>query len=393
MPSQNNLTLVDRTLLAALQQQAMLSVVGPTGPAGPAGASGAGSTFYTVGHAGSGAAYIADGAADQVAINEAISDIAAIGGGVVQLMQSVTPYVLTSAIRMKSNVHLHGQGAGTTIFLANGANDRVVTNYDHVNGNDNFAVRYLYVNGNGTNQTVNTWDALYFLRCRDYWIERNFVFDGNRHNCFSSVACQRGRVLANRFKNSIGLSNISAFEADDMIFSQNVMSDATQTGIKLDDCQSCVIANNVSFNNDTIQLYVTGGSNCTIIGNATRGGENGVRITSQDYTVVSGNVIRDASLNGIHLLQNCQYISITGNLIRNSGGAGTTYSGIYATDVGNGCRDLLISGNTITDVNGKMKYGVQTEALTDYVQYGGNLITGHTTAKYALVGSNNSNTY
>jgi parallel beta-helix repeat protein len=353
------------------------------------------SPFVTVGTAD--ADYITDGTADDVQIQEAIDDITA-DGGIVFLKAGT--YDITAPIEMKDNVTLQGAGKGTVLVLANNADDRVITNDDHVSGNDNFAIRDLTIDGNGDNQTIapNTsgtgYDAVYFIYCTNVLVQNCHIFDGNRHNLFLSDSCQYARILGNRIDNSLGLTNIALFTATDITVSGNISSSAGETGIKTDSCHTIDITGNTFTNNTTVGVYLTSSSNVTVTGNAIRGGQNGIRMVSQDYSTITGNVMRDNSLDAIKLLQNCNYHTITGNLIRNNGSASAnTYDGIGIADSGTGCTNITITGNTIVDVNSKMRYGISSANASDYVQIGVNDITGFVTAATSLVGSNNFATF
>lgn len=68
----------------------------------------------TVGPTGSGANYETDGVADEVQINQAITAVAASGGGRVRLLEGT--YTVDARVDLKDNVLLDGDGAGVTII-------------------------------------------------------------------------------------------------------------------------------------------------------------------------------------------------------------------------------------------------------------------------------------
>lgn len=337
------------------------------------------------------------GVNDDAQINAAIHRVSTAGGGTVRLLAGT--YDIRNSVTLKDNIRLEGVGDATILKLHALAGVRVVTNEDAGGaGNSNMQLANLQIDGNGNlqpivpNNTGTGVDAVYFIRATNLLVENCYIHDGNRHNLFVSDASSAVRIIGNRLKSALGLTNISAYNGSDFTISGNVSSNANETGTKMDSMHTVAITGNTYFNNTTIQVYVTGGSNITITGNSIRGGQNGVRIVSEDYTVVADNVIRDPSQHGIVLLQNCDHTTITGNVIRNVGSASAnTYDGINVSDTGTGCTYTLISGNDITDVNSKMRYGICSLNSSDRVKHGPNWISGYVTGTVSLVGANNAN--
>jgi len=334
---------------------------------------------------------------DSVAFNTAINAANTAGGGTVWVPPTLNNYSIFSGILMQSNVVLRGAGDGSHIKLANSSGVNVITNANQASGNSNMAIMDLLIDGNGNNQPIapnssgTGVDTVYFIYSTNILIQNCHIINGNRHNLFFSTNCEYIRVLGNRLENALGLSNCSTFTITDMVFANNVSSGAAQTGIKTDTSQTVTIANNILINNTTHQAFVTNGTSTTITGNSCRGGQTGIRVTSNDYTVISSNSLRSHSQNGIVFLQNCNYESVVGNLIRDVGSsAANTYDGINITDTGTGCTDIEITGNTIIDTQSNMRYGVYAPANGDYILVNANTIKGFQTAAYSLTGANSN---
>lgn len=353
------------------------------------------SVFLTVGF--TKADYIVDGTADNVQIQQAIDAANAAGGGTVFLKAGI--YDIADSIKMKSGITLQGEGFGTVLRLANNAGVNVIRN-NTINSlvDSRMNIRDLAVNGNGTNQPIapnNTGtgvDAIYFAFATKVTINNCYVYDGNRHNILISDSSSIVKVTNSILENAKGLSNCSTFNISDFIFSHNSSSGANETGVKVDSSHTVTISVNDIFNNNTHGVYATNGTSLTITGNSIRGGQNGVRLTSNDYVVVSSNSIRSVSQNGVVLLQNCNYITVSANIIRDIGSSSAnTYDGINITDSGAACTDIGIIGNVIYDSTAtNMRYGVYSANNSDYVRIANNTIKGFVTGAYSLAGSNNA---
>ncbi len=329
---------------------------------------------------------VVDGTSDQIEINAAI-DALQFTGGTVLIKKGI--YYNTAPILIRDNVTVLGEGPGTKLYLVSGSNCRQITNYN-ASGNSNIRVTNMQIDGNGANQTASSYDNLYFIQSQNVTVDNCLILNGNRHNILVSDSCTEIKVTNNRLKDAQGLSNCSTFNVSDMIFSNNISSGATQTGIKTDQSHTVTISNNVCLNNSTHQIFVTNGTSTTISGNAVRGGQNGVRVTSNDYVTINGNSMRSHSQDGIVFLQNCNYGTVSGNTIRDVGtAAANTYDGVNINDQGTGCTNITIDGNVIRDSASNMRYGVCSLGNSDYVTYGVNDVSGYVTGEKSLVGSNN----
>lgn len=100
-----------------------------------------------------GASSAASAAANTAAINEAIADVNALGGGTVLLpdLYEVTNVGGNVAVTLLSNVHLRGIGRGASgLRLANGGEAHVI----NMSGVSHVAISHLTIDGNRANQTA-----------------------------------------------------------------------------------------------------------------------------------------------------------------------------------------------------------------------------------------------
>lgn len=304
-----------------------------------------------------------------------------VNNGVLNVSANTTLHLNSSVLKLKDNV-----------------NAILIQNKDQNNGDDNIKIIGGTVDGNGLNQSDNNFSAIRFVFSKDIYISGTIIKNGRQHNLFLSDGCDRARIVGVRLYDSVTLSNLSTFNVRDSIFTGIVSSGATQTGIKLDGGLNNTISGCSFFNNDTHQIFLTGGTNNVVSGCSARGGQNGVRLTSQDFSNISGLSIRDCSQHGIVLNQNCNHNVFTGNLIRNVSSEysppefTTRYNGIHITNASSGgaaCTDNLFSSNRILDENSNMGYGVFSELLSDTNYVINNYISGHTTGEISLANANN----
>lgn len=127
--------------------------------------------------------YQCDGVADDVQINQAITAVAAAGGGIVLIKASSTAYDITSAIVIPANsyVRLMGEGRYATRFrLANGSNCNVIEVATAITSADYTHLSDFYIDGNRSNQTDLAGDGLQcgiFTNTQNYVVIKNVVIN------------------------------------------------------------------------------------------------------------------------------------------------------------------------------------------------------------------------
>ena len=288
---------------------------------------------------------------DQVEINAAIAAANAVGGGTVYLMEGT--YEIDDSIIMDSNVTLVGAGSeATTIVITDGTDPSSTLDIITNSGIDTYMeIRNmkLDVNGNGNSGTAEV--------------------NGIDIAASGQTGLLPGVVIDNIVLLDTELDGIRI--AGSLSEVRNVFLDCNNSNIV---GEYGVITTNGGRNKLTDSyIYDCGAINISggLIANNVindSGASNGA-VSIGSYGTISGNVIDDAPGHGITTGVSSNYVSIIGNTISDSVGAGMYPQGDSASIIGNvientgshgirgsAARDSTISNNTITDTDSAALY-------------------------------------
>ncbi|MFO0920541.1 MAG: hypothetical protein U0451_02610 [Candidatus Saccharimonadales bacterium] len=288
--------------------------------------------------------YVADGAADEVEINNALT---AAAGGKVYLAEGT--YVAAATILIPNNTTLEGAGRSTKIEFADLDNtDNLIENSDTSTGTS-INIRNLKLDGRKDLNTTGTQTGIYM----------------NNLGSGSGASARQGGIIEN-------------------LWVENFNS----TGIRASASSNLLINNNSVFNNSASGIYIEGGTiNTAISNNNVQGsGYYGIRVVG-DYNSVTNNTIRSADVAGIFVDSSSDYTVVSSNNVISTGGNGTS-NGIMVT----GADYTNISSNIITDTTCTTScYAINiSNASADNTFIGNNTIVGPSADYPATI--NNSGT-
>lgn len=349
--------------------------------------------------------YTCNGSDDQNVINNAISNISAIGmGGVVYLLEG--NYNLTNSINISSNISLIGTGAGTILSSMMGSGQESLIMAQSAS---NVSISQLRIYG--ANSTMNDYTGVYFNATNysyvdSIWVQRldqqpirfqhsnfNRVFNSHIYNSskmlsgISLINSSFNGIFGNNFyANGINASMWTSTAAvialtdnsSGNLISHNILeANEGYNGIILNtSCNNNTISGNVMQRNGGYCVYIYGGSTATgctnnmIAGNILDESRN---ITARNFTgiglVYSNNNTIRANHIGYHLqgglvLNASSQNSILGNGFLDNGFNNNTTSGNHSialwADGANGSSNNLLSYNFIGAGNDSIsgEYGI-----------------------------------
>ena len=333
--------------------------------------------------------YFCDGVADEVQINQAITDLPA-GGGLVLLMDG-TFTLAASIVVTKDNVSIVGMGRNTVLRL--NAGDEIITS----SGDKyNLLVAHVYFWGRtaGGNSGIylDFYDSLihscWFYQCR-YAIyseeDNNSIVNCHFYNNTYGVGGGGGRyntITGCFFRGGTGvtfgsnrynvISSCSFRECNWGIYLSTDEGNNIVVGCSFYYCAISAIQLEGSYNSavgNTIWGYGDGiscsGDRCTISGNNIRYVNNGVSLSSATECTVTGNSIGECLYHGIKL-SSSNNNTITGNSVwacdRNNV---ATYDGIYLTS-----SDYNIVSSNRCNENDRYEINVSDAASDDNLVHG-----------------------
>jgi parallel beta-helix repeat protein len=226
-----------------------------------------------------GADYVCDGTADQEEINQAINDLPTFGGRVLLLEGT---YNISSPITiLKNNVTLEGQGAGTKLFLVNGANCDVIRVGNGGTALQGVKIANLKIDGNKNNQSSSCYGIFF------YGYSGGLITQSSVENCIINNFNYYGIVLAFS-NNNIIIRNQLSLNFVGAIY----LSEA---------CYNTITGNQVN-SNGGIGIYLNSSRNNTITGNQVNSNfSQGIYIVNSHYNTITGNQVNSNYSQGIYL--------------------------------------------------------------------------------------------
>jgi parallel beta-helix repeat protein len=270
--------------------------------------------------------YVCDGTDDQEEINAAINALPTSGGRVLLLEGT---YNISAPITiLKNNVTLEGQGAGTKLFLVNGADCDVIDIGNGLTALEGIKIANLRIDGNKANQTEEH-EGIYFWGESNYLIIKSII-----ENCIVENVSDYGIFLYYSNNNTI-IGNQSNSNAYDGIFLSNSNNNTVignqansngDIGIDIEQANNNIIIGNQINSNASDGIYFISSSNNTISGNQINSnGNNGILLVSATNTTIIGNQINSNASDGIYF-SDSDNNTIIGNRCQGNAGYGINIS-------------------------------------------------------------------
>lgn len=296
-----------------------------------------------------GASYLCDNDHDEVQIQAAIDDCAAVGGGTVILLEGY--FYLGANLRLKDNVNIEGNTY--VVVVLNGFN---IINNDTTIGNKGITIRHFNIVGGGY--------GIYLYNCKEMpgITFQNIRFYDTRtelHNCegVSFGGCSFYNPTA-----------VNGFVIYDCKFIRVTHNNFYNQYIDVQRCIGCIIRGNTvvygktSPTNAIVLQWCTG---CIIMGNTVNKTASIACPTSigsfyNTGCIISGNYVTNFNAAGISLIEDTATI-IAGNIITGglvSGGGTGMLIAQYGTNKTNVA--INITGNSIHDNYGRGIYSMLT---------------------------------
>jgi len=387
--------------------------------------------------------YVCDGVNDQVEINQAITDLSALGGGTVLLRRGT--YDIRDQINLASYIVVTGEGYATLLRIPDAFNANLPVFYGL--NISNVLISDLRIDGNRANQTVGEQYGFYFSGVT-YSTIRSCRVDNMRYPAIRFLNSDHNLVEGNQLIN-INLAAIWTLTSDYNVIVDNVLNAINDAGFLgggsdnifgyneiygavnnwgIDysgdgNSRNTIIGNIIHDNPGSIGIYIgsSGAGTATdnaVIGNIVENNDAGIALdVGAHRCTVTGNICRGNVYYGIWV-EECNLVSITGNIVYGNGRHGIAlYYSLYTTVSGNTLHNngqsshniyseiylgrfqilvtwyyaqhCLVNGNTILcDGAVRAAYGVREDYVdNDYNNIIGNIVTGPATAPLSLQGA------
>jgi hypothetical protein len=327
---------------------------------------------------------------DTTALNLCIADACVVPGSTVALPSGTTIVSQLVGVAGATFLRIMGNGPSTVVKLLAGA----TTNPIFMTGLSSFVLENLIVDGN----KANCPSALNGVRsdCDDTYIHnvlfQNALLDGVFWNPVASTQRNRFHVIGCRFLN-VGQYGIAVQSGNNITIVGNVaegcgtgLVDLEPTTASASVTDFVIIGNTVRNSgsaigsNGAIQAYGTNGtfpsvSRGVIAGNTIYGGaQHGIRCGDVENVSVCNNHVAMNSFHGIY------FSAATGNLFNRCSdnqvydcgtGAANTYDGIFLSVF----RDGAVTGNLVTDDQGKHRYHLHIDSASQRITRRTNSLT------------------
>ncbi len=387
--------------------------------------------------------YNCDGTADEVEINDALSNLPSTGG--VVLLKKGTYNIAGSIDMLKNSVVLQGEGKATKIFLSNSANVDMIRMGNGTTVVNDCVVENLMLDGNRSNQS-SLGSPLIIWGATGTHALRNIVRGCRMTNCLTDclkvIFADKGTIEGNIIDENTGGAGIGIFsssQANNIIGNTlihnsygiylsanynnivgNLCVDNTGYGVYLNGIVNCNVASNwfgsIAFfqtginlaantarctitGNNFYQPYraILGAADANIIGNTISG--NSIYLANQEaiflqaganQNAIVGNTIRATAMHAIRIRGSKNVIS-SNMLIDNGTGTNNTYSDIYLDDNGStfSTYNTVIGNNCQAAATNKVAYHIRENASgDDFNLIIGNVCKDGVTAQISLQGAN-----
>jgi parallel beta-helix repeat protein len=248
--------------------------------------------------------YVCDGVADQDEINAAINALPTSGGRVLLLEGT---YNISGTITiLKNYVTLEGQGAGTKLFLVNGANCHAIQVGNGSTALEGIRIANLRIDGNKANQTTSV-HGIYFYGASGYLITKSGIENCIVENCANTgiyLYYSNNNIIAENQANSNWGAGIYLYYSNNNVITGNQTNSTYYYGIYLISSNNNIIAENQAISNRIDGFYIYLANNNIIIGNQVNSTTNGsgMGILHSSYNIVIGNECQGNNGYGINIV-------------------------------------------------------------------------------------------
>lgn len=230
--------------------------------------------------------YVCDGINDEDEINQAISDLPAIGGRISFLEGTFDIGVAPINID-KNNVSLVGLGKSTRIQTT--SNIPIIT----ASNKSGLLITDMYIFGSGGGNPANT--GIKFATVTDSYISGCWI-----ENCeFSGINlvanCNGCKIIHNNL-DSNAFSGIDITSSSNLEIIDNTIENNDDYGLLLFSCDDCIVTNNRINNSEMDGIYLANGDDNIISSNKCAGNDrlnqqlySGITLASSDNNIVANN--------------------------------------------------------------------------------------------------------
>ncbi len=310
-------------------------------------------------------------------------------------------------VTTKSGVWIIGSGWGTIIKAPDGLADAKQGVIQFTSAANNVQVLNLQIDGNKSNQTAGrTIRGIYFVGATRCAVKNCYVHDTEDHGIhFSNAGTEDGNQIIGNVVDAAGLSDtsvggsgIGVSDGINFIISDNHALNSNRVGIRVEGSGHILSSNLCKGNGDGGIVPVSSSSRLLISANhcfdnvdsgaADRTNLDGIRLVGIDDSVVSSNLCRGNDGSGVHLDNNCNRVSITGNVCMNNGQSGTG-DGITIENPGTANTDISVSSNICADNQGTKTQvnGLLIANSSDFAMITNNILRGNKTASLSNTSS------
>ena len=238
-------------------------------------------------------------------INQAIDSLPKNPGGLVYIKEGT--YVLSEPIIInRSNVTLMGSGAGTKLFLADGANNDMIKIGNGSTTLNLITVRDLFLDGNKANNPYGLY-GIYLFGSATNKISYTCI-----HNVLLYRMKQKGIVAEYMEKSTISLCKSISHDSDNIVLSysieniidRNHLYSSGAQGIDFYfNCNNNIISKNIikSHGYNGILLYSNSNNNIISNNQILNNGNDGIRLNEVDNNIIHSNKCFGNSGYGINV--------------------------------------------------------------------------------------------
>lgn len=273
---------------------------------------------------------------DQTQINNALSDLPAVGGTLLFLEGE---YTIDGNINLLSNVTIQGQGNATTIKII----DSISSNISMLllDGIQNTKIIDIALDGNKTNRSSGTQKCIEAINSCSNINIRGVRFTDVNDNCIDFVSCEHSIIHFSHFDNSGAVIDLNLQAGLFNIVSDNIFNNSGNASLTAGAVGSSFY-NNIINNPGGDGINVTG-NRCMFEGNKIASAGNfAFDVNSVSLVKITDTTIFNPSNAGINA-QSIQECIISDNCIDSCGGNGITIGG--ASD-NNSIKNNKVSNNT-----------------------------------------------
>lgn len=292
--------------------------------------------------------YFCDGTADEVQINQAISDLPATGG---RIVLSEGLFTIAAAITVtKSNVILEGQGTSTRILLTNSTSANCIQVGNGSSPYAHITIRNFYIDGNEANQTIGGNGVKIFTNVTHAEISDCLITNTGLSNIYDDGAAHT-RIINNycdTTKSGNACSNVEGLGVNPMVLNNTLLS-ADFAGIDAYNSSGEVIVRGNYIHNPGVNaIYMEGSATAKISDNVIviTNDPTSFLIRTNNVAIVTDNKIfvTDTNTQALTAIRFQAPASIIANneIIFESAAA---HVGIAQNTGPSGC---VINGNTLT---------------------------------------------